>query len=776
MIERDPAIKFHEQGTLNAVTRWVSTHDEGLAEWLKNARRAYQPDRGDVKEEHREAVLLLKDGDGSAARIGLLDVGGATLEDVTAWGTWQDPEASRRGGPAEEEETQGNGGKAYMYRLFAGPARILGVRNRKRNCKGFEGPNGLVERGTPGFIPNVAAGRDVPITSISSELENALFPYGVDLQDLPGDVQAAIAERQAFTLVEGESPTDIYKNRIDAEDLISRLIRHEQSTLAIEQFRLYAIHNGQPLNGGKPLVLPPIDPYPGLEGPFVYEIPEEIPLSNGLRIATTEGGKRPAGRLVLHTSRENMPNAHKKLKPRWRISYRTQFQMIGSKPVSDLTPATPGAYFIYGTVELPALEPGYVEHGRRRPKDGPLVEAVDLFIADRVREVAREISERRKRDLDDKALNEVQQENQKLDRFKNRFLPSDGQGGGGPGEDGPGPRRREETRPVDYGTEPDSIELLVPEGDLKVGKGVHLRLNPLLRVRVVDAVGRPVALSVKWLSSEPTVARFREDSLEARNKGRALLWAEVRGSHGKVIRSTDVPVDVWNVDHVLLTPRSLEILLGQRQQVVAEATDDEGRRSTQVFLDWRHTADDQLMVRIGPSGWVTGNRIGRTAVTAGAGDPSTGGVWARIPVQIAVLPNPDAPERGTGFPRLLLTGRDLDPATGHVREGDPDSPVLWQEASDFVNNVWWLNLQSAEAAFAFGQRVIDPTIWRTFHSQVVMEMVAQVHMQAEFTRSSNEQPDYWANHHTAVDRHRVRIVQQMWPELERYVAEGEGLE
>jgi hypothetical protein len=39
-IERDPHIKFHERGTLSAVTRWVTTHDEGLAEWLKNARRA----------------------------------------------------------------------------------------------------------------------------------------------------------------------------------------------------------------------------------------------------------------------------------------------------------------------------------------------------------------------------------------------------------------------------------------------------------------------------------------------------------------------------------------------------------------------------------------------------------------------------------------------------------------------------------------------------------------------------------------------------------------
>lgn len=37
--------------------------------------------------------------------------------------------------------------------------------------------------------------------------------------------------------------------------------------------------------------------------------------------------------------------------------------MIGSKSVSELAPATAGAAFIYGSVELPALEPTYVEQG-----------------------------------------------------------------------------------------------------------------------------------------------------------------------------------------------------------------------------------------------------------------------------------------------------------------------------------------------------------------------------------------------------------------------------
>jgi hypothetical protein len=128
-----------------------------------------------VDEKHRAALLVFRDADAKgAARIGLLDVGGASLEDVTAWSTWQDPTASSRGSGRPEEDTQGNGGKAYMFKLFTGVSRILGVRERKLNCKGFEGPPQTVERGTPGFIPNAASARDLPDASWEIELQRAL--------------------------------------------------------------------------------------------------------------------------------------------------------------------------------------------------------------------------------------------------------------------------------------------------------------------------------------------------------------------------------------------------------------------------------------------------------------------------------------------------------------------------------------------------------------------------------------------------------------------------
>ena len=135
MKEKAQSIRLpvHDLGTLQGLTRWINKHDEGIAELLKNVRAAYQENRSNVKPQDRVAVILIKDSDKEdPARIGILDVGGLTFEDIKKWSVWNDPEASSRG-VKKEEENQGNGGKAYMYRLFSGPTSIWGIKASRKN-------------------------------------------------------------------------------------------------------------------------------------------------------------------------------------------------------------------------------------------------------------------------------------------------------------------------------------------------------------------------------------------------------------------------------------------------------------------------------------------------------------------------------------------------------------------------------------------------------------------------------------------------------------------
>ena len=60
-IERTEKIQFHIIGTLDAVTRWIDSHQTGIPEWLKNARRQYQDDRANVQDEFRAVAILLED-------------------------------------------------------------------------------------------------------------------------------------------------------------------------------------------------------------------------------------------------------------------------------------------------------------------------------------------------------------------------------------------------------------------------------------------------------------------------------------------------------------------------------------------------------------------------------------------------------------------------------------------------------------------------------------------------------------------------------------------
>src|SRR5262249_34970906 len=162
------------------------------------------------------------------------------------------------------------------------------------------------------------------------------------------------------------------------------------------------------------------------------------------------------------------------------VTYRTQHQMVGSKSVAELAPGIPGSNYVYATVELSALEPDYVELGRIRPGSGPLMQALDRFVAEQVRELAKNINEWRKQEPDQSGFDEVQEENGRWENFKNRFLPVGEFGAYGSGNgQGPGPWPPPPPPPeMTYGEVPDVIEITWESGKIfRIAKGAHLDLS-----------------------------------------------------------------------------------------------------------------------------------------------------------------------------------------------------------------------------------------------------------------------------------------------------------
>src|SRR3989344_559771 len=759
-------IEFHEQGTLKSLTQWINRHDDGFPEWIKNVRAAYS--RQNLPEKYKVAVLLFKDKDKkSPARLGLLDVGGATEEDIRRWSVWQDPEASSRG-QEKQEETQGNGGKAYMYRLFEGPAYLIGVKNKVRNCKGFMGDRASLERGNPGFIPSKNEGNNYGLNSSQwgeDELLSELQKFGTDIGSLPTEVKNTIHERKSFTMVTGSDPID-WENR-DVKLFLKKVIRQPQSTLAIEQIRFYVIHNGQLLFKGKPLKLEEITHHPNFKKPIVYDIPEIILTKDGDQVNTTKSssGKHDIGKLTLYTSKENMAASYATLKPRWVVTYKTKYEVVGEKAVPEII-STPGTHFIYATIELDALSPDYVELGRKRPNPGKLVDAVDKFVSEKIWDLAKQINELNKQELDKTFLEEIQKENNFLNELKNQFLPkggslevadSEGEGTGS---------RKQKTHTVKWGKEVHKIETQVYI--LKIAVGVSVNLKALLKPTARDIHNNPImSPNWDWKSDNKEIIEMDNDgNCIARSKGVCKVWVSLAKSS---VISAPTEVEVWQIKEIILSPRNLEIPTGHIKMVTAQVTNDEGDKSADVLLKWRHDSDDQKLIKISPKGYIFGNTIGKTNVYAEAEVSCTN------PCEVEVVKGPNIDGKGSGFPELKLTEKDVDPFTGEVREGDPEAAALWQEPWDVQNNIWWLNLQSKDAAFAYNHREENPSLWRLFHAKVLVEMMIQVHMQEEYSRKE-QKPGLWSDHKYFYDRKYAELSQAMWEKLGKYVEYGTGEE
>jgi len=777
-------LPIHDLGTLHQFTRWISSHEQGIAEWFKNVRLAYQEGRANVKPHNRTAVLLLKDADkNTPSQIGLLDVGGFTFEDVKSWSVWNDPEASSRGSK-RTEETQGNGGKAYSYKMFRGPSYILGVKEKLKNQVGFIGESNSLERGLPRYYPaserevwqsknklnSNQDEKDIPIEDWNEEIVKELIPFKTGFYNLPKEMKDSITRRKAFTITVGIDAIDWGGGVSNVKQLIKQILHNAQSQRAIQQVKFYVIHNGKLLFKGEPLELEKIEPYKGFEGPFEYPIPEILLAPDGNQINTTKSssGKHPLGKITLFTSKESMESSWKLLKPRWTVLYRTSYEDVGQKSISEIVPTTPGSHYIYATVDLDALSPDSVDAGRKRPNDTRLVLATDKFLAEKIIELAKKINELQKQEVSESILEEIEKENEFLNRIKNKFLPPEGGFGlGDTSGEGEGKKKKSHGA-IEYGVTPKEIK--VTTFSLKIAEGVSNNLISILHPTVRDENDKPVKANILFKTDTDCNGLIDIDNngnFRAISKGNCILYLSVPDAE---ITSPPISIEIIKLKDVLLSPREMKIGVGHSKQIIAQITTDEDVRHSDVILDWRHDAADQNMIKISPRGFVFGNKVGKTAITAGSN--STNGIWASNWTSIEIIPSAPGGKGGSGFPDLKITDKHIDPFTGKKREGDPDEPALWQLPHDVEFNNWWLNTQSRDAHFAYEEyKKGNKQLWRMFHAKILVEMVVQAYLQFEYTKKKEgETQALWSEHKFFYDRTYVELTKAMWEEyLERYV-------
>ena len=330
--------------------------------------------------------------------------------------------------------------------------------------------------------------------------------------------------------------------------------------------------------------------------------------------------------------------------------------------------------------------------------------------------------------------------------------------------EGPGGQKKKPHTPVNWGKLVHKI--IAQTYSLKIGKSVAVNLKMILKPSVEDINGKPIhSPKLEWKSANSEMISIDKDgNCRANTKGVCTIWVSVANTS---VISAPIEIEVWEIKQIILSPRNLEVPVGHVKMITAQVTNDDGENSADVLLKWSHDADDKNLVKISPRGYIFGNTIGKTNIKAEAE------IFCTNPCEVEVVKSEESEGKGSGFPQLLLTGKDIDPFTGQLREGDPEAAALWQEPWDVQNNIWWLNLQSKDALFAYNEREENPSLWRLFHSKILVEMMIQVHMQEEYTRKE-QKPGLWSDHKYFYDRKYAELSQAMWEKLSLYVKNGLG--
>lgn len=411
-------------------------HEKGLAEWLKNSIDAYRRDNVSDKDQH--VILRFHDGnDSDPAVIECIDFSGMSHADIQkAFKWWGDPNAASRGLKIKTYGGHGNGGKFYMRQMFH-ESHFITYRDGMLNVFGFN------ESRKYGF----ASGFEEKKTTLSDAMKFA----GIDEKIVPFKALQRLKEGKAgFTVVRGIRPKKIVKGRLPVSGICEKLKYHPQARRPLKSCPVSVIHNERLI--AENLRMEEIEPLQGFEGPYEFEIPDIIDLSDGTETKhiRLSDHKFPKGKLILHTS--SVPFGHAGRRAELNcVDIIGEVGILASYNMLQIGVLRyyPQAQSIYGECMCPILEDpenDCVENDRERLVDNDVTRALIKWIDEKIDFVAGKIAAKETAEKERKNLEVTDEFNQILNKWKNQFMtklftevfggPAKGTSTGGLGDEG----------------------------------------------------------------------------------------------------------------------------------------------------------------------------------------------------------------------------------------------------------------------------------------------------------------------------------------------------
>lgn len=385
-------------------------HQKGLAEWVKNSVAAYM--REETAEGKQFIFLRFTDGDNNDALMECIDFVGMTAEHIIgAFKRWGDPKAAMYGYKKRVPGGHGNGGKFYMRQMFK-ESYFITYKNSKLNIYGFS--------------PNKRYGFANNYKDVQMKPQEAIKFADITSLPVPKEVLEKIfAGKTGFTVVRGIGPLGMI-NKIQSYRICEKIRNHPQVRKYLERIHVGAIHNGKVIFDR---ILPDkLEPKPGFEEPFVYEIPKTISFSESGEEHTVEmANKRYSeGKLILRTSAEALERAGR-FGELNRIDVLGELGVIASYYLYELGVSLyPQSVFIYGECECPILEDpddDCVKNDRSKLiAENLKTKALLQWMGERVNELAEKILDKEREEQKQLQKEHSKSYNDLLNRWSARFL------------------------------------------------------------------------------------------------------------------------------------------------------------------------------------------------------------------------------------------------------------------------------------------------------------------------------------------------------------------